>query len=139
MMTELTVPAAVENLEQVLAFIEKLLADCPPDILFQIDIAVEEIYVDIAHYAYPTGTGDATIRCAVSQTSPPEVTIELSDSGIPYNPLSREDPDITLDAEERQIGGLGIFMVKDMMDEVFYRREEGKNILTMKKLLCAKE
>jgi len=136
-MTELTIPAAVENLEQVLAFVDGQLANCPPDVLLQIDIAVEEIYVNIAHYAYPSGRGEATIRCAVSRTSPPEATIELVDGGIPYDPLSRKDPDITLDAEERQIGGLGIFMVKDMMDQVTYRREGGKNILTMKKILLA--
>lgn len=137
-MTELTIPAAVENLGQVLAFVDEQLAGCPPDILLQIDIAVEEIYVNIAHYAYPSGAGDATIRCAVSRTSPPKATIELVDGGIPYDPLSRKDPDITLDAEERQIGGLGIFMVKDMMDHVSYRREDGKNVLTMKKTLRSK-
>ncbi len=134
-MKELTVVAAVEELERVIAFVDEqlALADCPPGIQFQIDVAVEEIYVNIAHYAYHPGTGEATIRCGVSSAG--EVTIELIDSGRPYDPLTRKDPDITLSAEEREIGGLGIFMVKDSMDHVSYRYEDGKNILTMKKQL----
>lgn len=136
-MKELTVPAVVENLEQVIAFVDGQLAgfDCPMEVQFQIDVAVEEIYVNIAHYAYHPDIGEATIRCMVTEGPPVEVVIELLDSGQPYDPLSRSDPDINLSAEERDIGGLGIYMVKTSMDDVSYRYEGGKNILTLKKTI----
>ena len=100
----------------------------------QIDIAVEEIFVNIASYAYPNGDGTATISVSES-TSPTAIRITFVDSGIPYNPLAKEDPDITLGAEEREIGGLGIFMVKKSMDDVNYEYTHGHNRLTLVKNL----
>ena len=100
---------------------------------FQIDVAVEEIYVNIAHYAYHPDIGEATIRCQVTEGPPLEIVIQLLDSGVPYDPLSHADPDITLSADQRDVGGLGIYMVKTSMDDVSYRYENGKNILTLKK------
>ena len=98
----------------------------------KLDVAVEELYVNIACYAYTPDTGDATIRIQADQ-EPHVVEITLIDSGIPYDPLAKPDPDVTLSAEERQIGGLGIFMVKKSMDDMQYERRDGKNILTIKK------
>ena len=134
-MKELTVPAVVENLEQVISFVDELLAlyDCPMEAQFQIDVAVEEIYVNIAHYAYRPYIGEATIRSQVSERPPLDFVIQLLDSGVPYDPLSHADPDITLSADQRDVGGLGIYMVKTSMDDVSYRYENGKNILTLKK------
>ena len=99
-----------------------------------IDMAVEEIFVNIAHYAYAAGGGTAEIT-ARTEGDPVEAVIEFRDAGVPYDPLSRPDPDVTLSAEDRRIGGLGIYMVKKSMDEVRYRNEAGRNILTIRKRL----
>ena len=98
----------------------------------QIDIAVEELFVNIAHYAYNPEVGPVTIRVEV-QKEPLAVTVTFIDHGVPYDPLAKEDPDITLSAEERQIGGLGIFMVKKSMDDIAYEYKDGQNILYIKK------
>ena len=100
----------------------------------QIDIAVEEMFVNVASYAYRPGTGTATLRVH-ADASTRAAGITILDSGVPYDPLAKPDPDVTLSAEERRIGGLGIFMTKKAMDEVAYRFEDGKNIFTMKKIL----
>ncbi len=134
-MTERIFPASQDQLERVQAFIEEELANYPysPKVKFQLDVAVEEIFVNIAHYAYyPDQEGEATVRCSVGG-DPLQITIQFLDNGKPFNPLAKEDPDITLSAEERQIGGLGILMVKKSMDAVDYSYEDGKNILTIKK------
>ena len=135
-MKEITVPAALGELDRVTDFInEELEAQgCPLKAQMQIDIAVEEIYVNIAHYAYHPEVGEATVRCAVGG-DPLQVEIQFLDSGTPYNPLAKEDPDTSLPAEERQIGGLGIYMVKKSMDHITYNYEDGKNVLTIKKNL----
>lgn len=133
-MKELEIEALTENLPQVLAFVDEQLeaADCPMKIQMQIDIAVEEIFVNIAHYAYAPNVGKAIVRVEMLP-DPPSADITFIDSGIPYDPLAKADPDITLSAEERQIGGLGIFMVKKSMDDVKYEYLDGHNILTLKK------
>jgi anti-sigma regulatory factor (Ser/Thr protein kinase) len=135
-MKELEIEALTENLPQVLSFLDEQLeaAGCPMKIQMQIDIAVEEIFVNIAHYAYNPEIGTAKVRVEVLG-DPPTVDITFIDQGIPYDPLAKADPDVTLSAEERQIGGLGIFMVKKTMDDVVYHYEDGKNILTIRKVL----
>ena len=90
--------------------------------------------MNIAHYAYAPGTGSATIHFE-ARTDPKRAVITFTDSGIPYDPLSRPDPDVTLSAEERQIGGLGIFMVKKSMDDIWYEYRDGHNVLTIVKNL----
>lgn len=136
-MTELTVDAVVENLNQVLAFVDERLEalDCPVRTQMQIDVAVEELFVNIAHYAYDSGVGQATVRVETF-VDPLRVEITLLDHGVPYDPLAREDPDVTLSAEERGIGGLGIYMVKKSMDEVAYEYRDGRNILRIGKNLA---
>lgn len=131
---ELVVEASDENLPVALDFIERHLdqADCPMKQRMQIRLAAEEIFVNIAHYAYTPEKGNATVRVEVTE-KPIAVTITFVDNGIPYDPLAREDPDITLPAEERNIGGLGIFITKKTMDDVSYEYKDGKNILTLKK------
>lgn len=132
-MKELLIEAKLENLYSVLDFVNSELeaADCPMKLQMQIAVALEEIFVNIVLYAYKPKIGNALIRVAVGD----EVVVEFEDSGTPYNPLENEDPDTTLNAEERQIGGLGVFMVKKIMDTVEYRHEDGKNILTIKKVI----
>lgn len=135
-MKELIVPARLDELDRVLEFVQTELekVDCTPQMQTQMAIAVEEVYVNIAHYAYQPDCGDAIVRCQVGG-EPLRVVVQFEDSGKPYNPLARQDPDITLSAEERQIGGLGIFMVKKMMDSVEYHYQDGKNILTIQKFI----
>jgi len=142
---EFVIEAKVENLDAVKDFVAGELEtfDCPAKMQKQLDLVVEEIFVNIAYYAYsdsigmsnsqrerpPTMVGKVTIRIGVGD----EVTIEFEDCGKPYNPLEKDDPDITLDAENREIGGLGVFLVKKMTDTVKYRYEDNKNILIVKK------
>lgn len=129
---ELTLEAVKENLSQVMDFVDVRLeeASCPPKVQMQIDVALEEIYINIANYAYNPETGPATVRVDVSD-EPVTVTITFVDHGIPYDPLAKEDPDVTLSAEERSIGGLGIFMTKKLMDDVVYEYKDGSNILRL--------
>ena len=133
---ELETDALTENLEYVQEFVKDYLdkIGCPEKTKNQVDIAVEEIFVNIAHYAYKTGIGKAVVRVEITD-EPATVTITFMDHGVEYNPLERDDPDITLSAEERDIGGLGIFMTKNLMDDVTYEYNEGKNILKLKKSL----
>ena len=133
-MKELELEALTDNLSKVQAFVDEQLeeAGCPIKIQMQIDIAVEERFINIAHYAYSTETGKATVRIEILP-DPPSVDITFIDKGIPYDPLAKSDPDVTLSAEERKIGGLGIFMVKKSMDDVKYQYLDGHNILTLKK------
>ena len=134
-MKELTLDAKIENLDQVTAFVDASLEemDCPMRAQFQIDVAVEELFVNIAHYAYTPNVGSATIRVE-QESEPAGVSITFLDSGVPYDPLAREDPDVTKKAEDREIGGLGIFMVKKSMDGMEYAYRDGQNILTIRKL-----
>ena len=113
--------------------------DCPAGILNKLDLAVEEIYINIAHYAYAPGRGTAEISCLLEPGqggAAPRLTICFRDRGRPFNPLAREDPDITLPAEERDIGGLGILLTKKFMDSVTYEHTDGQNVLTMSKVLA---
>lgn len=136
-MAEIRVDATVENLDRVLAFVEGQMEalDASPRARMQVNIAVEEIFVNIAHYAYAPGTGSAVVRAAIEQ-DPPAIAITFVDSGIPYDPLAKPDPDVTASVKDRPIGGLGIFMVKKIMDGVEYRRQDGTNVLTIRKKLC---
>ena len=133
-MKELKLKARVENIPQVTEFIDAQLEalDCPMKAQMQIDISVEEIFVNISQYAYPGGVGYADIQISGSSADG-RFIIVFRDRGIPYDPLRKSDPDITLGAEDRPIGGLGIFMVKKNMDKLEYSRSGGENILTMTK------
>ena len=133
-MKEITLAATVENIETVTEFVNAQLEliDCPIKVQMQIDIAIDELFGNIAHYAYNTEVGSATVRVEVSE-APLAVIITFIDNGVPYDPLGKDDPDITLSAEEREIGGLGIYMVKKSMDEITYEYKDGQNILKIKK------
>ncbi len=134
MVKEITLDAVITNIPAVTAFVDEALeaAECPLKIQMQIDVAMDEIFTNISSYAYPNGTGSATVKVDF-ETESRVFTIITEDGGIPYNPMEKEDPDVTLSAEERGIGGLGIFLVKKLMDRMDYRYENGKNILTMQK------
>ncbi len=131
-MKELIVDALNENLPEVMSFLDESLEafGCPLKARMQLDLAVEELFVNVANYAYAPQTGKAEIEIDLAGEI---VTIAMKDAGVPYNPFAREDPDTTLSADERQIGGLGVFLVKKNTDAADYRFEDGKNIVTIQK------
>ena len=133
-MKELTVPATLENIAVVTAFVDEQLEalDCTMKAQMQIDVAIDELFGNIAHYAYGSGTGDATVRFEFDEQTR-SASVTFIDGGAPFNPLEKADPDVTLSAEAREIGGLGIFMVKKSMDKLEYSRENGHNELTIHK------
>lgn len=133
-MTEKCFPANTAALKDFLAFAEEELekADCPMKNVTALTVALEEMFVNVAHYAYGEKGGDVRLAVDFDENSR-TVTFRMTDSGVPFDPLAKPDPDITLSAEERQIGGLGIFMMKKTMDEASYSYQDGCNVLTMKK------
>lgn len=133
-MKELTVDATIENVAAVTAFVDEQLEqlDCPMKTQIQVDIAIDELFGNIANYAYNLEIGVATVRIEVTE-DPLAVVITFIDNGIPYDPLAKADPDVTLSAEKRQIGGLGIYIVKKSMDNISYEYKDGMNILTIRK------
>lgn len=136
-MKELLIQADMSNLEQIDAMIDQELEgrNLSREDQIALHIAVEEIYSNIAFYAYPVPPGTVKVRLEFDAPKR-EMKVQFLDRGIPYNPLQKADPDITLAAEERQIGGLGIYMVKNSMDQVDYRYEDGWNVFTMKKCMA---
>ena len=133
-MKRLDIEAKIDKLNDVLQFLEAQLEEnnCSPKAQVQLDVAVEEIFVNIAHYAY-SNKEDGRAIIDIEFPKDDYVSITFYDKGIPYDPLAKEDPDITLSADDRPIGGLGIYMVKKNMDEVAYRHENGQNIFTIGK------
>lgn len=138
-MAELRIAAADENLEKINQFIHSQLEgiDYPPTLDFQLDLAVEEIFVNIAHYAYAPGKGDAEITCTVEKNDKNQsvLTIIFRDGGVPFDPLARPDPDPAAALEDRGIGGWGIYLTKKYMDTVSYAHVDGKNTLTLTKVI----
>ena len=134
-MAEKTFDAALDQLDDVLAFVTGQLdeLDCPPKVRFQIEVAVEELFVNIASYAYQPGTGTADVSVHAEE-NPRSVVITFRDRGVPYDPTAKPDPDVSLSAEERKIGGLGIYMVKKSMDEMKYEYRDGQNVLSIRKV-----
>ena len=131
-MIEKSFEAKTDNLHLVLEFLESELEKhgCNMNISTSISIAIEELFVNVASYAYPNSSGSVTLKLDFDDDF---ILFTLIDSGIPFDPVAKQDPDITLSAEEREIGGLGIYMVKQTMDEMKYERKDNKNILYMKK------
>ena len=129
---EITVRADMDNLYKVLAMIDNKLNEalCQPKVKYQIDTAVEEIFANIASYAYPNGPGDATVSIKINNDER-MAQISISDSGSEYNPLEKPDPDLGMKIEDRQFGGFGIFMVKNSLDDIRYERKDDKNVLTI--------
>ncbi|MDE6687848.1 MAG: ATP-binding protein [Lachnospiraceae bacterium] len=132
----ITVDAVMENLKKVLSFVRKKLNETEGDMLscITLEMVVEELYTNIASYAYGKHTGIVTVRCSVKQ-EPLELIVTFMDHGIPYNPLEHKDPDIKAPLEERKTGGNGILMAKKMMDDMQYEFKDGMNILTIRKLV----
>lgn len=133
---ELTVDATLAHLDEVMGFVEDSLnrTSCSMKLTMQVVLCIEELFVNVASYAYEEPNGSCTIYLETQHTDTDgTVVIEIIDSGKPFNPLEKEDPDITLSADERKIGGLGIFMVKKSMDKVIYNYKDEKNMLRLEK------
>ena len=135
-MTNQTFPAKTDALPDVLGYVEQALErfECPMKIQMALCVAIEEVFVNVAHYAYGDGEGDMDLGIGFDEESR-VITFRMADKGVPFDPLKKPDPDITLSAEERDIGGLGIFITKKTMDSISYAYENGENILTMTKKL----
>ena len=133
-MTNKAFPAKIEALPSVIEFVEETLEqyECSMKMQTSICVAIEEVFVNIAHYAYGGGEGDVTLGIAFD-TETRVATFRMADKGVPFDPLQKADPDVTLSAEDREIGGLGIFITKKTMDAVNYVYENGENLLIMKK------
>lgn len=132
MSRELTLEATIANTETVTVFVEDFLNEigCSMRVITQINVAVDELFSNIANYAYAPKMGLAKVSLDMSDDGK-TVRVTFEDSGVPYNPLAKKDPDVTLSADDRQIGGLGIYMVKKTMDDVTYEFKNGKNILSI--------
>ena len=135
-MTNQTFPAKTEALPDILGFVEETLEGygCPMKIQMAVCVAIEEVFVNVAHYAYGNGDGDMNLGIGFDEENR-TITFRMTDKGVPFDPLQKPDPDITLSAEEREIGGLGIFIAKKTMDSLRYSYENGENILTMLKTI----
>ena len=135
-MKEITVEAKIENIPEVTDFVngelEKL--ECSLKAQMQIDVAIDELLGNIARYAYGGSGGNATVQIRAKE-EPKAVELTFIDGGTPYDPLKKDDPDISLGADEREVGGLGIFLVKKTMDDMKYEYKDGQNRLTVTKLL----
>ncbi len=146
-MEKKTVPAKMEYLEEVLEFVDGFLGveNCSEEQKYCVDVSVEEIFTNIASYAYHDGDGQIEILCRLcrleevgggsSRADAKELFIRLTDRGTPYDPWSRKDPDFDIPFDERPIGGLGIYMTKKFMDHVEYRYENGCNVTTLRKVI----
>lgn len=133
-MKEITLTAAIDSITTVTEFVDRELEElgCPFKAQTQIDIAIDELFSNIARYAYNPEVGMATVRIEVEE-NPLSVVITFMDNGIPFNPLEKADPNTNLAADDRDIGGLGIYLVKKSMDGISYEYKNGQNILTIKK------
>lgn len=132
----LTVTAALDKLDSVISMITDELKKraCPTSVLNQVSIALEELFVNVCNYAYASKGEPGTCKVSFSFPTPYVLVVELVDEGIPFNPLTREDPTRPGSIMDARIGGLGIFMAKKSVDDITYRHEDGRNILTFKKV-----
>lgn len=137
---EIVLDADIQNLARLNAWLDEFTsAGLPPKERGQLELAVEEIFVNIASYAYAPQTGPVVVRGKVMDTPSASIELIFMDEGRPFDPLAREDPPTDVALKDRAIGGLGIFLVKKIMDEVSYRREAGKNILALRKNISCQE
>ncbi len=135
-MKSITVPPTKESPNPVTEFVVGELEqhDCPAKVIYQIQVAIEEIMVNIVSYAELTEDDNIEVRCGVYE-DPLRVELQFLDGGIPFDPLAAEDADTSPEALMNREGGLGILLVKKMMDDVSYEYKDGKNTLTILKNL----
>lgn len=132
-MKTITVKSIVENVDIVTDFVDEYLDDlsCPKKAEMQINVAIDELFSNVCKYAYGENVGEVTV--SVGLDGEENIVIVLADKGKPYDPTAAPDPDVSLSAEDRMVGGLGLFVVKKTMDELSYRYDNGENKVTIKK------
>ncbi len=135
-MRELTTEAVTENLQSVMDFVNDSLSDkgCSAKTLYQMELVLEEIFINIASYAYE-GDERPVVLSIDFEEEPLAAVVTFKDKGAPYNPLRRDDPNLALKLENREIGGLGIFLVKKNVDAIWYEHVNGENVLSFRKIL----
>ena len=135
-MKQIIVDAEIKNVEKVTDFVNAVLEryDCPVKAVMQIDVMIDELFSNIAYYAYAPEKGTAAVSVEMEE-APLSAVITFTDHGKPFDPLTLQEPDVTQSAEERKIGGLGIYLVKKTMDSIRYEYKDGQNILTVKKVM----
>ncbi|MCX6693287.1 MAG: ATP-binding protein [Methanomicrobiales archaeon] len=128
----ITVRADLADLDEVITFVEEVLngEGVPERIVFDVALATDEAVTNVMNYAYPAGDGSLTVTCELRDAV---ITISVRDNGSPFNPLATPLPDITSNLEDRQVGGLGVHLIRQLMNEVAYRRDGDENILSMRK------
>ena len=130
-LSRVILPAKMENLETLVAFVARCAGEAgfDPKKISEMEIAAEEAIVNVFHYAYGAQDGDIEVSCELEEND--RFIIEMADSGIPFDPLSMAEPDVSTGISDREIGGLGIFLIRKLMDDVKYRRDSGRNVLTL--------
>jgi serine/threonine-protein kinase RsbW len=130
-LTWLQLPAALSSLDQFTEFVHvgARQADLAESQLVKLDLVLEELLVNVFRYAYPAGEpGEVAVGYTVP--APKRLRVDVCDSGRPFNPLENQDPDVTLSLAARQIGGMGVYLVKTIANSVSYKREHGQNVLS---------
>ncbi len=133
---DLTVYAKLDQLDTVLGLVQKALSEstCPPKIQKKILVCAEELFVNVVNYAYGSVPGKFTLELEINDTDTGgQISICMKDHGVPFDPLQHKTPELTASAEDRKIGGLGIYMVRNIMDQISYEYLEQKNIVRMTK------
>jgi len=130
-MDSLRLPAKLESLETFRSFVLQTIKgwNITQEIVPKIELVLEEVLINIINYAYPTEKGDMEVKCTLLNKD--KLCFVIQDCGKPFNPLTKDSPDLRTDLSKRKIGGLGIFLVRKMVDELDYQRKEGKNILKL--------
>ena len=136
MKKELELDATLENWDNVKKFVKEMLEEthCKRDDERTLQMAIEEIYINIVNYAYAPNVGKVNI-VGIFENDEYSIILQFIDEGKPFNPLEMDDPDFSIATEDREVGGFGIFIVREMVDDISYEYKDGKNILTVKKNL----
>ena len=131
LLSQLKLPAEISNLRKFIELVSRCAEEqgLSPERIIEIGVATEEVLVNICNYAYQDQVGDVKVSCILDDES--RFIIEIEDAGIPFDVLSIGEPDLIDDIDERQVGGLGVFIIKELVEDVQYRREDNKNILKL--------
>lgn len=129
----ITLPANLDSLYESMSFVVSHARNLGFDDekIGEIKLALEEVLVNIYKYAYRNSDLDGTVEITCKLSDAQDFVIQIIDSGVPFDILTVQEPDVTAEIDDREIGGLGIFFVRRLVDDVRYRREGGENILTL--------
>lgn len=131
LLSQLKLPAEISNLRKFIELVSRCAEEqgFSPERITDLGVATEEALVNVCNYAYQDGNGDVKVSCILDDEN--RFVIEIEDAGIPFDVLSIGEPDLIDDIDERKVGGLGVFIIKELVEDVQYRREDNKNILKL--------